>query len=81
MNSAEPTCKEIVDAVTAYLEGAMPPAERTAFEDHLRICEGCAEYLEQMRATIRAAGRLSEDALTPEARAAFTAMFRKWRGG
>lgn len=79
MNTADPSCREIVDLVTAYLDGAMPAPDRAAFEEHLRVCEGCAEFLAQMRATIRTAGRISEESLSPEAREAFVSVFRRWR--
>jgi anti-sigma factor RsiW len=46
-------CRELVELVTAYLDGALPADVRAAFEAHLAECPGCAAYLEQMRTTIR----------------------------
>lgn len=51
-------CQEVVEMVTAYLEGALPRRDRRRFEAHLADCPHCAEYLAQMRATIRLTGRL-----------------------
>jgi anti-sigma factor RsiW len=34
-------CQELVELVTAYLEGYLAPAERTRFEEHLATCSGC----------------------------------------
>lgn len=47
------TCKELVELVTEYLEGAMTPVERARFEEHLDMCEGCREHLDQVETTIR----------------------------
>lgn len=73
------TCRELVELVTDYLEDALPPPERERFEAHLAVCEGCTTYLEQMRATIRVTGRLSEEQVSPEARERLLAAFRSWR--
>ena len=75
----ELTCAELVELVTDYLEDALPPLERERFELHLVICDGCRIYLEQMRQVLRAAGRLEESSLRPEARATLLQAFRGWR--
>jgi anti-sigma factor RsiW len=46
------SCQELVELVTDYFEGALPPRERARFEAHLDECTGCARYVEQMRATV-----------------------------
>ena len=35
------TCKEMVELVTDYLEGALPPAIRIRFDQHLTACDPC----------------------------------------
>jgi predicted anti-sigma-YlaC factor YlaD len=60
------TCREIVELVSDYLEGALSPEEHEAFEMHLSYCDGCVNYLDQMRETIRITGELREDSLPPE---------------
>jgi anti-sigma factor RsiW len=72
------SCQELVELVTDYLEGAMPSADRARFEEHIARCDGCAAYLEQMRATIRVAGRLTPDAVPPEAERVLLSAFRSW---
>lgn len=47
------TCREFVEIVTEYLEGAMSPEERARFEEHLDMCEGCREHLDQVETTLR----------------------------
>ena len=72
-------CQEIVELVTDYLEGAMDPALRAAFEAHLSDCRHCPHYLEQMRATIRVAGTITADDLPPELRDGLLEAFRSFR--
>jgi anti-sigma factor RsiW len=72
------TCQELVEIVSDYLEGALPPNERERFEAHLEICEGCRRYLDQMRTTILLAGRLNEKDLDPGARDRLVQLFREW---
>ena len=57
----ELACQEVVELVTAYLEDALDPADRERFEEHLVFCDGCSNYLEQMRITIRVTGRLEAE--------------------
>ena len=45
-------CAELVEVITDYLEGKLPAGDRRRFERHLRACDGCDAYLDQMRTTI-----------------------------
>ena len=74
----DPACKELVELVTDYLEGVMPPDLRTAFEEHLEVCDGCRLYLGQMRVTVRALQNLPLDALSVESRQSLLHQFRVW---
>ena len=72
-------CREVVEAVTDYLEGAMAPGDRLVFDHHLAFWVGCQDYLEQMRTVIRVAGRPAADAVPPETMAGLLRAFRDWR--
>ena len=72
-------CQQVVELVTDYLEGALPAAERRRFEYHLSGCPHCTESLAQMRETIRLAGRVTPQDLTPQMRTDFTDLYRRWR--
>jgi len=72
-------CREMVELVTDYLEGALSWRERRRFERHIAGCDGCRAYLEQMRQTLRVLGRLDEETISPEARDALLHAFRDWR--
>jgi anti-sigma factor RsiW len=63
----EIACNELVELITDYLEGTLPPAEVAAIDSHLAICEGCQRYLDQMRATIAALGSVPVETLPDEA--------------
>ena len=73
------SCQELVELVTDYLEGALPPGLHERFEQHIAHCSGCTTYLEQMRATIAAAGTLARESISPEAERALLEAFRGWR--
>ena len=72
------SCQELVELVTDYFEGALPPTLHERFERHVAHCAGCSTHLEQMRQTIRLTGALTPAALTPEAEATLLDAFRGW---
>jgi len=74
-------CQELVELVTAYLEGVLPAAERARFDEHIAACDACTRYLEQMRVTISALGHLPPESLSPEAERDLLAAFRDWKAG
>jgi anti-sigma factor RsiW len=75
----ELVCRDVVEVVTDYLEGAMAAEERQRFEAHLAECPFCVEYVEQMRTVGGALRGLSPDELPPERRDALLAAFRDLR--
>jgi anti-sigma factor RsiW len=75
----ELACNEIVELVTAYLDDALPAEDRERFEEHLVFCDGCSNYLEQMRLTIEVTHRLRGDDLPPELQQRLLEAFRGWR--
>jgi anti-sigma factor RsiW len=73
------TCKEMVELVTDYLEGVLPPAVRTRFDRHLSGCDPCIVYVEQMRTTIATLGKLPAESIPDSALDALREHFRRWR--
>src|SRR6266851_6167159 len=71
-------CQELVELVTAYLEGYLATAERARFEEHLATCSGCRTYLEQMRMTLRALDRVPEPSISTEGREQLLRRYRAW---
>ena len=78
METQEPTCQELVELVTDYLEQALPADVRARFEAHPAVCNGCDTYLEQMRQTISAVGRLDEAYLAQDTKERLLALFGRW---
>jgi anti-sigma factor RsiW len=72
-------CQELVEVITDYLERTLPPRDRARFEAHLRLCDPCVVYLEQMRETIALVGRVPLSGLSAPARDALLEAFRGWR--
>jgi anti-sigma factor RsiW len=73
------TCREFVELATDFLEGSLPEPERQRFEDHLALCPGCQTYMDQMRATLRALGRIPEESLSAAAREELLHAFSDWK--
>jgi anti-sigma factor RsiW len=72
-------CRELVELVTAYLEGDLSSGERKRFDAHLSVCDGCTMYVEQMRRTIELTGTLRLDDVSREAQEALLSAFRDWK--
>lgn len=57
------TCREVIEFLSEYLNGELPPDVVTAFEEHLSICPDCVAYIDSYQKTID----LAKDAiLNPE---------------
>lgn len=73
------SCPEMVELLTAYLDGALDEPDRVSFDAHLGLCRGCRTYLEQFRETVACAGSLREDDVPPAVMAELLDSFRGWR--
>jgi anti-sigma factor RsiW len=49
----ELTCRDLVEFLDEYLEGALTAEERACFESHLGVCPDCVAYVDSYRATLR----------------------------
>lgn len=81
MSDKDLTCQELVELVTEYLEDEMSPEARGRFDAHLRGCEGCRRYVEQMRQTMALTGQLTEQDVAPAAEQTLLEVFRDWKRG
>lgn len=68
-------CQQVVELVTAYLEGDLAPEDARQVESHLSGCPGCDAYLAQLRLTVREVGRVDADRLPDDVRSALLAAF------
>lgn len=69
-------CNQVVELVTAYLDGSLDADARAGFEAHLVECDGCDLYLDQIRQTIAVAGTVVADTLPEQTRAGLLRAFR-----
>ena len=74
-------CRQAVELMTDYLDGALSRRDRARLEEHLGACPHCSEYLAQIRATIAAVGRVEPESLPSEARDDLVAIYREWKAG
>jgi anti-sigma factor RsiW len=72
-------CNRLVELGTDYLDNKLDEERRRRFEAHLDVCEGCRNYLEQMRTTIALTGTLTEEDIHGPARERLLAAFRDWK--
>lgn len=75
--SEELTCREVVELLSDYLDGALDPATRSHVEAHVADCDGCSMMLDQLRETVRRTGELREDTLSPVQRDTLLTAFRR----
>jgi anti-sigma factor RsiW len=71
-------CNELVELVTAYLDGSLDLEDRARFDAHLLECDGCENYLQQFRSTIATIGKVPLDELDPIFRDRLLSAFHNW---
>ena len=74
-----PTCQEVAENATEYLEKAMPRRERFGVWTHLRVCPNCRTYLRQLLGTIALTRRAGADAPPPQQEDRLVAMMKAAR--
>jgi anti-sigma factor RsiW len=74
----EPTCQELAELITDYLEGVLPVTRHALFESHIAGCRDCTLYVEQMRTTVAVTGRIGAGDIPPEVQTELLAAFRTW---
>jgi len=79
MTTDELACQQLVELLSEHLDRTLPEADRERVVEHLSDCDGCTSALEQMRATIRVAGSLTEDRVAEAERARIREAFRGWQ--
>jgi anti-sigma factor RsiW len=52
-------CVDLVDEISAYLDGELDEVERARIERHLEGCPGCQAAIDQFQTVIRLGSRLS----------------------
>jgi anti-sigma factor RsiW len=75
------SCREVVEIVTDYLDGALAPEDAERMEAHLEACPPCVLYVEQIRTTRRLAAEAEAELAERPDREALLAAFRDFRRG
>ena len=75
------SCREVVELLSDYLDGALPEPERVRVDEHLAGCDGCTLVLDELRETIRLTGMLTVERLNDTQRATLLDAFRDWKTG
>ena len=73
------TCRQVVELMTDYLEGALSAADRARFEQHIADCDGCTAYLAQMRTAMLLMGKLAVEPIPEPVRNELVHAFRDWK--
>jgi len=73
-------CRDLLELITGYLDGALPADVHAAIEEHVAGCDGCTAVLEEFRITIAMTGTLTEEQITPAQRDTMLGAFRDWAG-
>jgi predicted anti-sigma-YlaC factor YlaD len=73
------SCREVVEIVTEYLDGALAPDVVAKLEEHLAACPPCRLYIEQIRQTARVAAAAEAELERHPDREALLATFREFR--
>jgi anti-sigma factor RsiW len=71
-------CQELVELVTAYLDDALPAADRARFEAHLASCEDCTAYVAQFVQTLSAIGAVPGEEPDRVIVDGLVAVFHRW---
>ena len=74
-------CVEVVELVSSYLEGELDGVTAERVRLHLEVCEGCREYLEQVRATAGALEGVLDEHLDATVRDRLLTAFRDFHRG
>ena len=80
-HSTDIACIDVVQLLSDYIEGRLTREMTSRVEEHLKTCDGCQRYLDQLRTTIEVGGLLREEDIDPETRAELLAAFRTFRSG
>ena len=71
-------CQELVELVTAYLDGVLSREDRARFEAHLAECDDCTAYVAQFEQTVGALRAMPGDEPEPAEVEALLSLFRGW---
>jgi anti-sigma factor RsiW len=63
MNESE--CESVFAALSAFLDGELPPADCEELERHIQGCEPCVDFVNSLRKSIRLGKQYQPEEPTP----------------
>ena len=72
-------CQQAVELMSDYVDGSLSRRQRRRLERHLKGCDACSAYLEQIRATVAVTGTVGPDDLDPETLDGLVDLFRRYQ--
>jgi predicted anti-sigma-YlaC factor YlaD len=74
-------CVELLDVVSDALDGTLAEGVRTRFDEHLRACAACRNYVEQLKISVESLKRIPREGRpNPRRDALIEAYRKKFRG-
>jgi predicted anti-sigma-YlaC factor YlaD len=70
-------CYEAIDLMGDAIEGTLAPEARAGLDDHFAECPPCRNYMDQLRVTCQALGRLGGPGEPGDLRSELIAKFRQ----
>ncbi len=70
-------CRDIVELLGEYLDGALDPATAEALDAHLADCRECTAFLNTYRGTVRTIRQLREEDLPAALRERLVTFLRQ----
>jgi predicted anti-sigma-YlaC factor YlaD len=74
-------CVELLDVVSDALDGTLAEGARAGFDEHLRACAACRNYVEQLKISVESLKRIPREGRpNPRRDALIEAYRKKFRG-
>jgi len=74
-----PSCQELTELVTDYLEGEMSFSGRVRFKLHVAMCPSCKRYIDQVEVTVDSLGSLPTPVIPADVKDDLMQAFRDWK--
>lgn len=74
-------CDHFYQALSDFLDGALPPAQMRVIEEHMRLCPPCLVYLEQFRRVHEETGRVRAADLPEDFDQVMRNVIQAWKAG
>jgi anti-sigma factor (TIGR02949 family) len=70
-------CRDVIELLSEYMEGGLPPADVRRIEAHFAGCPPCVEFLETLRKTRTAVRSLAARDVPEECRRSLRVFLKK----